>query len=1180
MPRERLNTRRAVAAILAALVVLPAVRPSMADEGTEFFEKKIRPVLIKNCYECHSASATEIKGGLRVDSREAIRKGGESGPAVVPADPAASTLLSAIRHESFEMPPDRRLPDEVIADFEEWIQMGAPDPRDRPPTASEAAELSWQAILETRRQWWSVQPVESQPIPTVRNANWSTHPIDQFILHKLEAANLESAEPADPRTLIRRLSLTLTGLPPTPAEVEEFLAQSALNADAAYDALVDRLLNSPHFGERWARHWMDVVRFTETHGNEWNYEVHHAWRYRDYLIRAFNQDVPYDRLIAEHIAGDLLPHPRWNEAEQTNESIIGTAFYRFGEVNHDDCIGLREIGFDLADNRLDTLTKAFQATTVACARCHDHKMDAVSTKDYYALLGILQSSRLVSHTIDAPNVNAAPKQRLSELKPLIRNEIVARWRQDAANVGRYLLAADAQLHDRPNAFELAAGLDPKRIENWVAALKVEKPALEYPLGPWMKHTSAEATPWATIAEQYAAEQSARKKSNAEQFVVVSDFRTGAEHGWKAGGQGLDNPYSVSGEFCIATDGDKVIANVLPAGTFTHALSQRLNGALRSPIIHTGPTYLSFEVMGGQTSALRLVSNNCQLNYKNYYALTSDDLKWITFERPEDVNSLRVYAELMTKLDNPKFPDQLGTLGGDTRNDRVPYEEAAADPRSYFGITRVVSHYGKEPPKTELDHLDRLFAVNPATALRTDRAHIGASIALGTYALTTQSSGWHWLCQCLLFDSSLRSTGRASATQDGENSVTPVEVAARYSLAIEQAVDAWAQGTATDADARWLSWLARANLIDNSTQLSPRLAELVAEYRSVEQQLQTPRIVPGVGDFDDGFEHPVLIRGEWRSPGEAVPRRYLEVLSNGSLDFPHHGSGRLELAAQITSRSNPLTARVMVNRIWHHLFGAGIVSTVDDFGHVGQLPSHPELLDHLAEQFTEHNWSIKSLIRDIVRTRTFRMASRENPAAAVSDPDNRLLHRYPARRLDAEAIRDSILFASGRLDRTQFGPSIQPYREQTNADRRLFAGPLDGHGRRSIYTKVNLMEGPKFLSAFNFPGSKVTQGRRDVTNVPTQALTLLNDPFVLQQSDVWAKDFVARTDDSASARIASMFQQALSRPPTADETAEFEQLVDSLAEQHQINGGQTMHAAVLWKDVAHVMFNLQEFIYIP
>ena len=282
-----------------------------------------------------------------------------------------------------------------------------------------------------------------------------------------------------------------------------------------------------------------------------------------------------------------------------------------------------------------------------------------------------------------------------------------------------------------------------------------------------------------------------------------------------------------------------------------------------------------------------------------------------------------------------------------------------------------------------------------------------------------------------------------------------------------------------------------------------------------------------------MDQPLLARGDARKPGALVARGYLEVLDRPEQAFRPRGSGRLELAERIASAENPLTARVMVNRVWHHLFGAGIVRTTDDFGHVGDMPSHPELLDYLATRFIEEGWSVKKLIRMIVLTQTFQMSSRPpDPAAGrkpqIVDPENRLLYHYPARRMEAEAIRDAILTASGRLDRTRFGLSIQPYRDKANTDRRLFPGPLDGKGRRSVYIKANLMEGPKFLSAFNFPGGKVAQGRRDVTNVPAQALALMNDPFVLQQADVWAAKLVARPDASPQARLEHMFQVALAR----------------------------------------------------
>ena len=383
--------------ILAAACGPLVPRLLRGDEGTEFFEKKIRPLLVQHCYECHSAEAKKLGGNLLLDHRDGVLKGGDTSAAVVPGKPEKSLLITAIGYQDdgLKMPPKGKLPAAAIADLEAWVKMGAPDPRLERPRAKEAT--SWEEILKTRGTWWSLQPVKKPTVPTPQNAAWSEHPVDRFLLARLEEKKLVPSEPAQPRTFVRRLSLVLTGLPPSPEQVGAFVreceaAKTPAQRQAAVEKLADSLLASPHFGERWARHWMDVVRFSETHGNEWNYEVHHAWRYRDYLIRAFNCDVPYNQFIREHIAGDLLP-PRWNEQEHFNEAVIGTGFYRFGEVNHDDCISLRSIGFDLADNQIDTLTKAFQGTTVACARCHDHKLDAVSMQDYYGLLGMLRLSR-------------------------------------------------------------------------------------------------------------------------------------------------------------------------------------------------------------------------------------------------------------------------------------------------------------------------------------------------------------------------------------------------------------------------------------------------------------------------------------------------------------------------------------------------------------------------------------------------------------------------------------------------------------------------------------------------------------------------------------------------------------------------------------------------------------------
>lgn len=1114
-------------AIAVGLSLLPLASHADDAADAQFFEQRIRPALVEHCAECHATNAKKIGGGLLLDHREGTRKGGDSGPAIVPGKPNDSLLIKAIRFddEGLQMPPKGKLPAKVIADLEEWVKRGAYDPRDKPPQ-TKAAE-SWAETLKERSRWWSLQPVQPPPIPAPKNADWSAHPVDRFLVAKQETSGLKPTEIADPRTLARRLSLVLTGLPLPAESMEAFIAKHSTEPQA-YAQLVDSLLASPHFGERWARHWMDVVRFSETHGNEWNYEVHHAWRYRDYLIRAFNADVPYDQFVREHIAGDLLPQPRWNREERFNESVIGTAFYRFGEVNHDDCISLRSIGYDLADNQIDTLTKAFQATTVACARCHNHKLDAVSMEDYYALLGVLRSSRLVSHCLDAPEVNAAPLERMRGLKAELRQELAAVWLKEAKDFARYLQAAAAQHAQRSDAEELARDLDPLLLEKWAAAVALEKSPLEEPLSLWRKLMAAEPAAfgeqWKQLAEQIAQEDKQRSEYNLANFETFADFGQGDPTGWQIGGQGLRGEASKSGEWLLHPDGNAIVRGILPAGRYTSVWSDKLNGTLRSPVLPLGKKHISFLVAGQRSSAVRLVSNHCQLNYKNYKALTTSDLHWETFSPPDDRDALQTYAELMTMFDNPKFPDQLSALGGDKDNYRLPWDQAAQNPRSWFGITRVLLHDVEGPPKAELTHLRRLFATPAPSSL--------------------------------------------------------AELANRYQQAIAGAIAAWRDGKTTDDDALWLDWLVRRDVLPNSLQQAPRIKELVAEYRRLEAELALPRVSPGIAEGGAGIEQPLFIRGDCFKPGPTVTRRYVEALSKSREPFRASGSGRLELAERIASAENPLTARVLVNRVWHHLFGTGLVRTVDDFGHVGDLPSHPELLDHLANQLVAEGWSIKRLIRSLMLTKTFQLSSAPSDTARQVDPQNRLLSHYPARRLEAEAVRDSMLFVSGRLDGRLYGPSVQPFRDKAYADRRLFPGPLDGDGRRSIYIKNNLMEAPKFLAAFNLPGGKVPQGRRDVTNVPAQALAMLNDPFVLQQADVWAGRLVARTDDTIPRRIDAMYQAALGRSPQKHEQEAFARTIQALAELHQVPAAEILASRVVWKDAAHAIFNLSEFLYVP
>ena len=1082
---------------IATSTAAPAEAPA-SPAALEQFEKEIRPLLARECMNCHGAASQQ--GGLRLDSRQGVLKGGQAGPAVNLQRPPASLLLKAVRHEGLVMPPSRRLPDRDVAALEKWIAGGLPYPA---PRSVSSAPDAWPDALQARRNWWSLQPVRRTPPPAVKNKQWSQDPIDLYLLAALEKKGLKPALRADRRTLIRRAYLLLTGLPPAPEAVESFTA----DADPrAYEKLIDRLLASPQFGERWARHWMDVVRYGENHGYEWNYEVRDAWRYRDYLIRAFNQDVPYDQLVREHIAGDVLPSPRLNPAEKLNESVIGTAAFRFGEAGHDV---FKEIGLDYLDGQIDTLSKAFQAATVTCARCHDHKLDAVSMKDYYALLGILASSRLVVHTLDSPEAFAPAIGALREIKQRVRGQVAEAWRQDAREVARYLLAAQASAEGNP----AAPGLDTARLNAWSAALKAGS-SLEDPLHPWNALKGAASVPdaWTGLARRYDEEAKARAEFN-RRFTVLGDFTDGTNDGWRVSGAGLAPVQA--GELVVSLEGETVVQAILPAGLATHAYSNRLNGSLISPDLPQDTRTIHYEVYGGKQAATRVVPDFRHLGDAGQ-EIKSETPVWMRQGRSE--RDEYVSVEIVTKGDNQRFPERAARAK----------QTSLDDARSYFGVSRVLVGPGGEAPRPELNHVLPLFAAS------------------------------------------------TPATRE--------EAAAKYEALVQSAVDAWAAGSPTDAQARLVGWLLSKNLLRNSLQaLGPSAAEAVREYRRVETTLPTPRIIAGLGDQGKGFDHPLYNRGDFRSPGEAVARRYLEVLSSDR-PFTPAGSGRLELAERIADPRNPLTGRVFVNRVWHWLFGKGIVTSVDDFGHMGEIPSHPQLIDYLAATFTAPspqgmNWSLKRLVRRLALTQAFQMSSQAAESAMQVDPDNVLLHHFGARRVEAEIIRDSILAVSGRLDPEMYGPSIHPYRFQEKADRKLLSGALDGEGRRSVYTRITLMEGPPFLGVFNQPEAKVPQGKRDVTNVPAQALALLNDPFLHQQSGVWAEKLIAGSEASPDERIGAMFLRALGRRPSQREAERFRRAVQDLAQIHQCTPDGVMKHRELWKDLAHAVFNMKEFIYV-
>lgn len=1110
-----------VAFFLAIAGVATTSNAATLNDDLEFFEAKVRPLLANHCLSCHGPD-DEPGGGLRLDSKAGWEIGGESGKAIIPSDPENSLLIHAVRwsDSKLQMPPENsggKLSASEIATLEQWVSNGAFDPRLTPEKVS--GRRPWHELYNERLHWWSLRPITRPNVPTQLSQEWSSS-LDRFTYEKMVANKIEPAELASAATLIRRATMVLTGLPPSRNDVQDFMKRLEADPDKAYTEYVDRLIDSPQFGERFARHWLDVVRFTETHGNEWNYDVPYAWRYRDYVIRAFNSDLPYDQFVREHIAGDLIVNPRRNADGQFLESPIGTAFYRFGEVNHDSCVQFGIIGYDIVDNQIDTLSKAFQASTIACARCHDHKMDAVSSVDYHALLASLRSSRSVQRTIDVGDVNAKIIDELVEVKKQLRGEIVKQWRHDCESDMTSRLAGVVSQRAAENAKKAKESKEPKQE----APDDFDPMRVASKLASDFESETAKNRYWTELTERFKSSVQEAGGFNEKNFHVVADFRHEVPQGWIMDGMGLRGGLGRSGDIAIARDGDRLVKAVLPSGLYTFAVSDRMNGALRSPTLKRTHKKISFEVLGGRFSLARIVFNNCQFNYNHQHSIHHDQWTWITIDFPENTDQLTPYIELLTYWDNPKFPDPLGTLGKDTENQRSTFDEHSKDPSTWWGLRRIVAHDCDQPPRDDQEFLAALYG--------------------------------------------------------GATAPTQSEFLSQIASAISGALQALESDMASEADLKWIQWGLHSGVLSSGLNANADVLAVGTKYRELERTLRPPTLVPTLADESPAISQPLLPRGDYTKPGMPVAPGYIEALRDYTPKIMGDGSGRREIAEAITHPDNPLTSRVIVNRIWQWVFGEGIVATPDDFGHLGEAPSNQELLDFLASDFRDHGWSMKYMVRQMVLSRTFRSMSSPTASGLENDPSNRLFSHFNARRGEAELIRDTILKVSGRLDSTLYGPSILPYREKADSEKRLFVGPLDGNGRRSLYIKFQLMEAPHFLSAFNMPGGKIVQGKRETSNVPSQSLALLNDPFVHAMAKNWSEAIVKDDSPTIETRCERLLFDALSHPPSSVQRTQLVALVNEMATQGNVPESELLANQPLWQSVAHTLINLKEFIFIP
>jgi Protein of unknown function (DUF1553)/Protein of unknown function (DUF1549)/Planctomycete cytochrome C len=1094
------------------------------DPGIEFFESRVRPLLAEHCYGCHSAKAEKLKAGLWVDSREGLLKGGESGPAVVAGKPEQSRLIEAVRYSSpeLQMPPRGRLSDEQVAALVRWVELGAPWSDGVQATAPTGRS----DMGQRRATHWAWRPVRASAPPTVEDERWVRTRVDRFILARLEAAGLRPAPPADRRSLLRRIHFALLGLPPTPEEVDDFLEDQAPDA---LERVVDRLLASPHFGERWARHWMDLVRYSDTLGNEADMPIPNSWRYRDYLVRAFNADLPYDRFILEHIGGDLLDEPRRLSDGGDNESVLGTAFFWMSEGKRSP-VDLRQAQADSFDNRLDVMGKAFLGLTVACARCHDHKFDPITQEDYYGLYGYLKSSRYTQTLLNRIELDDAAA-RMAAIRAEIGRASGAAWARHAAMIPRYLLAA---LRVRSDAdvprISRGEGLRPDRLRLWAKAANESAPGPGHPMFTWRRiadlgsepTSEAVAARWREIqAETHAA---THIRTRRDEDIVLADFGRSGFRGWFVEDQAFGAAPLRPGEILLGMEAARPVASLARGGAWAHSghLSRRLQGTLRSPSFSLDRRFLHV-LAAGRASRVNVVIEHFVMIQDPLYGrlrliLNDDAPRWHTFDL-EMWRGRRAYLE--------------------------------------FADTTTQDLHDMGPP-----------------------AGPGADgyVTVGNVLLSDRGPP------------SLSSTVTAIGLIGDAPVDSPRALAERYGRAVSASLAALADGSLpgrSDAESRsvLLAWLVERGLLELDESATGPIGALLESFRKIEARLPVPRRAPAMTEGTPEDER-VFLRGNPKTVGPVVPRRMLSALaSDGGSPSRAVGSGRLHLARRIADPANPLTARVAVNRVWHHLFGRGLVPTVDNFGALGDRPSHPELLDDLADRFVHDGWSIKRMVRELVLSSTFRMASTCSPEAEAADPDNRRLHRSFVRRLEAEAIRDAILAVSGRLEGRMGGPGVEvyltPFMDNYTASygRPKDSGPLDGDGRRSLYLNVRRNFLTPLLAAFDMPAPLVTAGRRDVSNVPAQALILMNDPFVAQQARRWAVRMLAIEGLDVRDRVRRMYREAYGRPPSEAELKAALRFLESHAGELGVPLDRCGDDERVWADFAHVLFNVKEFIFL-
>ena len=1133
------------------------VRASAEDSAdATFFESKIRPLLIAKCVECHEGE--KPKAGLRLDSRESILAGGESGPAAVIGKPEESLLIDVIGYRNgVQMPPKAKLPESEIAALTEWVRRGLPWPNSKPSVPGPApAKAEGSEFTDEQKSFWAFQPVKRVTPPEVSSADWARSPIDRFILAELEAKGLTVAREADRRTLIRRVTLDLIGLPPTPTEVAEFVED---NSPDGLERLVDRLLASPRYGERWARHWLDVARYADSNGLDENLAYAHAYRYRDYVVKSMREDKPYNRFLIEQIAGDLIDSPQPSLISGSTPSpdrfdgLVATGFLCLGAkmLAEDDPVKMQ---MDIIDEQVDTIARAVMGLTMGCARCHDHKYDPLTTEDYYGLAGIFKSTQTMETFT-----------------------VVARWHERP-------LATPEQLHHRDELQQLATA---------------QKQGLEK-----LKGDATEA-----ILNE------ARRQPGAYLLAATREWRL-AEQRSTARPRGVGpNPTEIPGAILIEAE-DFARGNVLK--------DRETYGSGIGVLVNRGETpnfteydidleraaVYQFEIRYAAAASRpvrvlvndRLVKSDAASKVTGSW--TPDSQTWFV----ECFVPLRA-GRNQVRLEQPQFFPHIDKL----LLTPVEGNGAAISP----DLTLAASHDAGKSARLVPSIIQQWVKVLDAAKADPKSVLKAWHQFIRSQSLTPDVAS---------SDVTLPDNGVGRMLANGQPASLD-ELAGRYDQLFAASITAWDQLKAGDEgkDAKSLSdpvlEAARGLLTDPKGPFavpadleSEFPADVITQLKSGREELArreaaVPKFAETMAVSDSKPENlKIHLRGNHLTLGREVPRQLPRILTGQALPasaqkgrdrleenpiqssvLQSDGSGRLQLARWLASREHPLTSRVMINRIWQWHFGQGLVRSPDNFGRLGERPSHPALLDWLASEFSgdavadssnPRDWSLKATHRLLLSSATYRQTTDYNATAALADPENRLLWRSHRQRMDVEVLRDSLLAMSGLLDETP-GGSMLPTANRNYVTSTANVNPaVYNSNRRSIYLPVVRSALYEVFTAFDFADPSTLAGQRDQTTVAPQALFMMNSSFVLDQVRPLAVQLTADPSLDEPGRVRRLYLQAYGRDPSA---AEVSRSVGYLGRVHDVMSQSGITASEVelraWISLCRAILSANEFIYV-